>query len=307
MFLLLWALVGEGAAGAGAGGGGGEDAAAAYGGGRAAQGATRPYLGGLADGAAGVTILVQLDDIDIPLSCTEGGGGAGDGVAAIGGLNEGIAIFKVFSAYGFGPLEVSISIQLDDIDIVSSCAEGGGGFAGDGVAAIGGLNEGEARLTLRSADGFGPLEVTTGIQLDDIDIQHSCAEGVGVVGDGVAAIGGLNEGAAPVILWSADGFGPLEVTIGIQLDDIDIGLSCAGGFGLAGDGVAAIGGLNEGAVLLTRWSADSLTEGGGGASGKDGIKGRGGLGVRILRWRIRAGRCLVARILRWQRSGDKKR
>ena len=36
----LWALVGEGAAGAGAGGWGGEGAAAAYRGGRAAQGAT---------------------------------------------------------------------------------------------------------------------------------------------------------------------------------------------------------------------------------------------------------------------------
>ena len=36
----LRALVGEGAAGAGAGGGGGEGAAAAYGGGRAALGAT---------------------------------------------------------------------------------------------------------------------------------------------------------------------------------------------------------------------------------------------------------------------------
>jgi len=85
----LWALVGEGAAGAGAGGGGGEGAAAAYGGGRAAQGATTwAYLGGLADGAAGVAILVQFDDIDIQISCVEGGGGAGDGVAAIGGLNK---------------------------------------------------------------------------------------------------------------------------------------------------------------------------------------------------------------------------
>jgi hypothetical protein len=26
----------------------------------------------------------------------------------------------------------------------------------------------------------------------------------------------------PFHLWSADGFGPLEVSIGIQLDDIDI-------------------------------------------------------------------------------------
>jgi hypothetical protein len=54
----LWALVGEGAAGAGAGGRGGEGAAATYGGGRAAQPATRPYLGGLADGAAGIAIFV---------------------------------------------------------------------------------------------------------------------------------------------------------------------------------------------------------------------------------------------------------
>jgi len=61
-----------------------------------------------------------------------------------------------------------------------------------------------------------------GIQLDDIDIGLSCAEGGGGAGDGIAAIGGLNEGEAPVILWSANGFGPLEVTIGIQLDDIDI-------------------------------------------------------------------------------------
>jgi hypothetical protein len=54
--------------------------------------ATRPYLGGLADGAAGVTIPVQPDDIDIPSSCAEGAGVAGDGVAAIGGLNEGEAL-----------------------------------------------------------------------------------------------------------------------------------------------------------------------------------------------------------------------
>ena len=85
----LWALVGEGAAGAGAGCGGSEGTAATYGGGRATECATTwAYLGGLADGAAGVTILVQLDDIDIPLSCAEGFGVAGDGIAAIGGLNE---------------------------------------------------------------------------------------------------------------------------------------------------------------------------------------------------------------------------
>ena len=93
---LLWALAGEGAAGAGAGGGGSEGAAAAYGGGRATQCATTwAYLGGLADGAAGIAILVQLDDIDI---CAEGFGFAGDGVAAIGGLNEGVAQIPVFSA-----------------------------------------------------------------------------------------------------------------------------------------------------------------------------------------------------------------
>ena len=82
-------MVGEGAAGAGARGRRGEGAAAAYGGGSAAQPATRPYSGGLADGAAGIAIPVQFDDIDIPLSCAEGFGEAGDGVAAIGGLNEG--------------------------------------------------------------------------------------------------------------------------------------------------------------------------------------------------------------------------
>jgi hypothetical protein len=41
------------------------------------------------------------------------------------------------------------------------------------------------------------LEVSVGIQLDDIDIPASCAEGDGEAGDGVAAIGGLNEGLAP--------------------------------------------------------------------------------------------------------------
>jgi hypothetical protein len=81
----------------------------------------------------------------------------------------------------------------------------------------------------------------------------------------------------------------LEVSIGIQLDDIDIGSSCAEGGGVAGDGVAAIGGLNEGVAFLTLWSADSLTEVGREAGGRDGIGGEGGLGVCILRWRIRAG------------------
>jgi hypothetical protein len=66
------------------------------------------------------------------------------------------------------------------------------------------------------------LEVSIGIQLDDIDIQFSCAEGLGVAGDGVAAIGDLNEGVAPIPAFSADGFGPLEVTIGIKLDHNDI-------------------------------------------------------------------------------------
>jgi hypothetical protein len=65
---------------------------------------------------------------------------------------------------------MAILVQLDDIDIVSSCAEGSGA-AGDGIAAIGGLNEGEARVLVCSADGFSPLEVSTGIQLDDIDID----------------------------------------------------------------------------------------------------------------------------------------
>jgi hypothetical protein len=66
------------------------------------------------------------------------------------------------------------------------------------------------------------LEVSVGIQLDEIDIVSPCAEGVGLAGDGVAAIGGLNEGVAAVIVFSADSFGPLEVTIGIQLDEIGI-------------------------------------------------------------------------------------
>jgi hypothetical protein len=61
--------------------------------------------------------------------------------------------------------------------------------------------------------------------------------------------------------------------MGIQFDDIDILFSCAEEVGEAGDGVAAIGGLNEGVAFLTLWSADSLTEGGGGASGRDGIRG----------------------------------
>jgi hypothetical protein len=59
------------------------------------------------------------------------------------------------------------------------------------------MRERFALVTSFSADGFGPLEVTIGIQLDDIDIPLSCAEGVGGAGDGVAAIGGLNEGVAP--------------------------------------------------------------------------------------------------------------
>jgi hypothetical protein len=160
-------------------------------------------------------------------------------------------------------LEVSVSIQLDDIDIPIFCAEGVG-VAGDGVAAIGGLNEGAALFPDFSADGFGPLEVSAGIQLDDIDIHLSCAEGFGVAGDGVAAIGGLNEGFALFPDFSADGFGPLEVTIGIQLDDIDTPIFCVEVVGVAGDGVAAIGGLNEGVAPLTPWSADSLTEGGEG-------------------------------------------
>jgi hypothetical protein len=94
------------------------------------------------------------------------------------------------------------------------CVEGTG-VAGDGVAAIGGLNEGEAPVLVFSADGFSPLEVTIGIQLDDIDIVSSCAEGFGVAGDDVAAIGGLNEGIAIFKVFSADGFGPLEVSVGI--------------------------------------------------------------------------------------------
>ena len=145
-------------------------------------------------------------------------------------------------------------------------SEGGSG-AGDGIAAIGGLNEGEAPVILWSANGFGPLEVTIGIQLDDIDISFSCAEGVGGAGDGIAAIGGLNEGLARLNLWSADGFGPLEVPIGIQFDDIDIdiGFSCAEGFGVSGDGIAAIGGLNKGLAHIVVCSADSLTEGRGGS------------------------------------------
>jgi hypothetical protein len=55
------------------------------------------------------------------------------------------------------------------------------------------------------------------------------------------------------IACSAYGFGPLEFTIGIQLDDIDIGISCAEGEGEAGDGVAAIGGLNEGEASRPRF------------------------------------------------------
>ena len=123
MSLLLWALVGEGAAGAGAGGGGGEGTAAAYGGGRAAQPATRPYLGGQVEGGVAEdataivilvqVILVQLDDIDIGFSCAEGVGLAGEGLAAIGGLNEGVALIHPspwFDGGCDGPLEVTIGI-----------------------------------------------------------------------------------------------------------------------------------------------------------------------------------------------------
>jgi hypothetical protein len=143
-----------------------------------------------------------------------------------------------------------------------------------------------------SANGFGPLEVPFGIQLDEVDIGSSCAEGFGEAGDGVAAIGGLNEGEARITLWSADGFSPLEFSVSIQLDNIDIMSPCAEGEGEAGDGVAAIGGLNEGGASFKLFSADSLTEVGGGAGGREGIRGGGGLDVRALRW---------------QRSGDKKR
>jgi hypothetical protein len=65
---------------------------------------------------------------------------------------------------------------------------------------------------------FVPLEVSVGIQLDDIDINgmYSFVVDKAVcAGDGVAAIGGLNEGFAPLTAFLADGFGPLEVTIGI--------------------------------------------------------------------------------------------
>ena len=150
----------------------------------------------------------------------------------------------------------------------------------------------EELQSLWSADGFGPLEVTMGIQLDDIHIVFSCTEGFSGAGDGVAAIGGLNKGEAQVLVFSADGSGPLEVSSGIQFDDIDIPISCAEGFGVAGDRVAVIGGLNEGVAPIIVLSADSLTEGGGGAGGGDSIGGRGVSDVRTLRW---------------QRSGDKKR
>jgi hypothetical protein len=201
---------------------------------------------------------IQLDDIDVGFSCAEGVGLAGDGVAAIGGLNEGVAPIPASSADGFGPLEVTLGIQLDDIDIPVSCAEGVG-VAGDGVAAIGGLNEGVALIPAFSADGFGPLEVSMGIQLDEIDIlSSSCVEGFDVAGDGVAAIGGLNEGLAYFITWSADGFGPLEVTLGIQLDEIDVPASFEDEGGDAGDGVAAIGGLNEGEARVPAFSADGF-------------------------------------------------
>jgi len=97
---------------------------------------------------------------------------------------------------------------------------------------------------------------------------------------------------AQVLVFSADGSGPLEVSSGIQLDDIDIPISYAEGFGVASDGVAAIGGLNEGVAPVIVLSADSLTEGGGGAGDGEGIRGMGSLAARNLRWR---------------RSGDKKR
>ena len=262
----LWTQIVEGRARSDARGRGVEGAAAAYGGGRAGQPATRSYLGGAVIGAAGtIAIGIQLDDIDITSSREEGVGGSGDGVAAIGGLNDGAAPFIStvrFAAergpYDFGPLESSIGIQLDDIGKAKDSFFGEGGGAGDGVAAIGGLNDGAALFIAWSADGFGPLEVTIGIQLDDIDISFSCAEGGGGAGDGVAAIGGLNERVANVWVFSADGFGPLEVTIGIQLDDIDISFSCAEGGGVAGDGVAAIGGLNDGVALFIAWSADGF-------------------------------------------------
>ena len=138
----------------------------------------------------------------------------------------------------------------------------------------------------------GAVGIAILVQLDDIHILFSFAGVFDVAGDGVAAIGGLNEGLAYFTLWSADGFGPLEVTIGIQFDNIDVPASYAEGFSGAGDGIATIGGLNEGVALLTRWSADSLTEVGGGSGGREGIRGRGGSDVRTLRW---------------QRCGDKKR
>jgi len=59
-----------------------------------------------------------------------------------------------------------------------------------------------------------------------------------------------------------------------------------------GDGVAAIGGLNEGGAPVSILSADSLTEVGGGSDGGEGIRGEGVSDVCTLRW---------------QRCGDKKR
>lgn len=106
--------------------------------------------------------------------------------------------------------QVALGVQFDYVDVATANTKREG-ISRDGISSICGLGNRSAPLAIRSADGFGPLEIALSVQFDHVDISVARAKGNSRASDDIATISGLKDGVAVVQVCSADSFGPLHV------------------------------------------------------------------------------------------------
>ena len=70
--------------------------------------------------------------------------------------------------------------------------------------------------------GPGPQGISMRIRLDEIDIEAACPEGISLSSHDVAAVRGLLDRVAIIIVGSAVGPSPEGVPRGICLDQVDL-------------------------------------------------------------------------------------
>ena len=146
-------------------------------------------------------------------------------VAAIAGLLDGAAPISVAPSEGPVPLLIPIDISLNEPEISCPYAKRVCAPEQD-VPSIACLLDGVTIITPGPSEGPVPLLIPIDIGLDQPSIRFSCTVRECVAEQDVAAIAGLLDGEAPIIVAPAEGLVPLLITIGIGLNKLDISTPC---------------------------------------------------------------------------------